>query len=467
MNLKEARDIIYRFGLTDKERETVRAQVTSFKAGKEKYIKDHYIPVRQPMSHTNGCCLIVSALNCLDDDEQRRKFLGGIPDHMKFTDMQAYRQFQQYFTQQVSEHGYDPYIQYTFDGLKMWLNHLRRDLKVIKSFVWTRAKRFDSALGLSVFFQKEFGQNCAGKTYIMCGYRNGSDTKPGSVEPDYSRLCYTKHAQQLAEARRVVEDAEKKTESERKRRKTNVVNDYKKRSSPHEQRDKRIKAAQVEIMQKWQVVRASSDSPAPAPLDGYFNRDMASMQEAAVARTLMDVDDLNVVYASQREWMIATGRDAISFNKEVNHNLKGIEVECMERMAAEISYRDATSKETYDESTGELLDAGKKRKVGMVLTLDESKVRSGTDFKEPEEEIAVRKLLKLAKPARPLSTKKVAVSSHAVCLRVIENGDVVILDPALPKARILSKDDVAGTCREFTMLMAHYYSVFELNVEFA
>lgn len=470
MSWEIAKEIIKKWELNAEEQEKLAKDEEVFRMRSVQF-KSKYHVVKQPGGHTNGSCLIASALNCLNTADEKAKFLGGINPKANFHKAVVYKTFQNFFLEELKAGRItNPLAQYTSEGMVIWLEHLK-SIGIIKSYLWKSAKRFDR--GVSALFG--FNGDETGKTFIMFGYRGKSSSNV--KDEDYRRLCQTKNAETLAKAWDV--DVKEKTKSQqavrkKTRAKAGVENSYRTKKQSHADiQGRKLVNAQERIMRKWQAERKHLDrlSNQLPPLDGYRSTDMGTIHRAAEIRTLMDYDT-NTQYFNLKDWMEGTKRDEKSFWLEHKYNIAAITCENLEKLGVDMKRRDSTTKGLYNEATGKkLVNIGSSSSKETSLTglkrsreQMESEYRDGEMFENDEEKRAVLKRKEISVTASGKSTN--VVTRHAVSLRVTEHGDIVVLDPASTTAKVVSRRDVVTSSREFARLMADFWAVYEFKVEF-
>eukprot|EP01033_Poteriospumella_lacustris_P013309 gene13309-9536_t len=365
--------------------------------------REEYKTFRQPCALNDGNCLMASLLACVGTDNERKVLLGfTIDDEVDWHSGEAYQHYRKFCRVSLEDESLGDKSK----GVYQWLQHLQKTGK-ISQYMWKRNRFLEG--DLSAWFHNKV-QAWAGKDFIVFGYRGDS--------------------------RKVTEEMERVYET-----------------WPSEQAKVGKQTPAVcwrKVAKEWM----SDPRDRRAPVDGFRGHDAATLDKLALERTL----ELGKNDACQttREWRERTGRSRGSFDRELVLNRKYLWAEGKERVSHNMYCRDCTSTER----------AKKKAKVSTVPAQEKSAVVAVGEASI--EELAAggkrRAKPKFTVRRRPRGNYW-PVSRHGVAMRVVKDGDVVLLDPALQVAHLVSRCDLAKSCRAFLSCLMEYWCVYEFQLE--
>eukprot|EP01033_Poteriospumella_lacustris_P014696 gene14696-10509_t len=199
----------------------------------------------------------------------------------------------------------------------------------------------------------------------------------------------------------------------------------------------------------------------PVPVQGYNACDSWDLDKEALERTLIPAVWVNDCWTIVREepcegvqaWKELTGRDQSSFERELRSNRYMARAEKEEVKNYEMHSRDRTN-------------------------MPRAKKSEAPESKEPEVEPKKEKqpmtgewlLAALKRKEQPdFSTKRSKnspVSRHAVAGRVTQEGDVVLLDPSLDNAHLVSRNDLTSSVSGILSCFVDHWAVYEFRVDF-
>lgn len=432
--------------------------------------------VQQPNSVKDSNCLIVSLLNCVNSDEERNVLLGRDKgENVEYSSGEAYSVFHQWCDQRQAQKmkalpglpekpegtegeggsevdkeemaKWEKLVsnreaevekitneRYTSEGIYAWLEHLK-GLGKISSFVWKRAGELDK--GFSEWFTSRMQKKGVGKRYIIFGYRS---TDRGKADLE-NRLIGLEARKRGREEEESPQEVPKK---KRPRKGNSVVNSYKgnKRKGPVQI----LKAQKLKLFQKlineWSVMKAS-----PPPVDVLMGADDVALTIRARALTIGE--EATAKGMTVKEWRELTKRSRQSYQDEEDYHKKCLKFEANERLRASMYARDQTQ--------GDDGEVAKK----LPYVWSQPLVASGNT---PEEKRAMELH---AERMKSLSASMAGgiVTRHGIAARVVEGGNIVLMDPALRQVHVMGRGDVYKSCEEFFCCAVYYWAVYEVAIE--
>ena len=423
-----AKEMIRKWKLRAEARERVEAEKEAY-TQKVQEIKQRSRVYRQPSNRANGCCLIASVVNCMRNGRERAAVLGkrGQTD-VDTKNLTTYAEYQAYY---LKHHPKATGHQYSVRGLRHWLEHLVRS-KCLTRFVLKRCEAFKHGLASLLSSRMD---SLKGKSFVATCYRRGS----GSRKEDYERLYkYSSRAQSLARALSTLD----------------VRKGGAKGTGVWVQRQK---MALEYVLDRWQA----GDQKCDPPVQQLRRSDFEELRQEAVKIVLGD-------HGTLAEWMVETGRDVASFQLEVVYQLQALKMEMEQVHVAHLEARNKSDKRSINEVTQEVRAEGPPKKKqkhveGEAAEDDGQKQRwsprcGGAEFERVRNRTSPVKAGSAGPTATPLSR-------HAIAMHVTEDGDVVIADPASITVRVLSRKNVAESCKLFCETIADFDDVFEISVE--
>lgn len=301
-------------------------------------------------------------------------------------------------------------------GIHSWLKHLLA-IKKITEYTWKRNRFLCS--DLSAWFHDKV-RGWEGKNFILFGYRGDSRGVTREMERIYdilpSRVAKTDKESLAVGWRRVAE--------------------------------------------KWM------DDPRGqrAPVDGFRGHDAATLDRLAFERTLMVGAGKKSMCKTTEEWRERTGRSRASFDQELTLNRLCLWAEGKEKVAHNMYCRDCTSA------------TGTRPKKVASTSKDDPVTTAPTPPAEEDVvdlEVLVSRSKRRAKPTfttrrRPTGEKwknHWEVSRHGVAMKILADGDLILLDPALRLAHLVSRCDLESSCRAVLSCLMEFWSIYEFHVK--
>ena len=467
--------------------------------------------VQQPKSATDSNCLIASLLNCVDDDEERSILLGLDREaRVEYTKSTSYSAFHQWCDQRQSEglaavpaepekpktakgkllseeekkmiEEWEALVsarkekiekieneRYTAEGVYAWLEHLK-GLGKIRNFIWRRAHAFDGHF--SEWFSARLQKHGVGKKFVVFGYHG-----TGQGKDDISTRLLGLAARKRK--REEVEDVQEETTQKRPRKKNSIADAYKKRTSPQQ----RIIAQKRELVQQL-IDDWATRKIGPPPVDVLMGADDVAV--SARARELTRVDATEKKCTAQA-WRWAKGRSLQSRQEEESYHKAGLIREAAESLRANMHARDRTQGNDGKVAEKPLFVRGQplrfggisSRQLEVMLMLEKESAEQLLGRKEVSEEelLELEGISAEAKRATLLHAKRMErmpmgraggiVTRHGIAARVVEGGDIVLMDPALRQVHVMSREDVVKSCEEFFCCVVYYWAVYEVVIEVA
>lgn len=429
MTPRVARRLISKWTLSEEARSKVQAEKEMYQETARE-LKANMQVFKQPGNHENGCCLIAAAVNCMKDAQSRAALLGLRGDmEVDTTKLQTYAEYQTYYLQ---HHPKATNHQYCVMGLRHWLEHLVKN-QFLKRFVLKHCPTFEQGLAAILSSRME---KLKGKSFIAMCYRRGS----GKQQEDYDRLFKCARVRSLWRAFATL----------------GVRNRGATGSDLAKQRQK---MALTLMLDRWQGGPQKCDPP----VHQLRRINFEDLRRLAVEKTLGKHENLPV-------WMEKTKRSVASFQLEVYYRIMAAKVDSANAHAAHLAARNRSDTRSINEVTREV------RAVEPACTKRKAeKVANEENDAEPTRKpwnakIGNREFRAVWEEQKPVASGSATagytpVTRHAIAMHVLDNGDVVIADPASNIVRLLSRKNVLESCWLFCQLIADFDCVFELSVE--
>lgn len=483
---------------------------TSFEQRRKQLIAQ-WKHVQQPKSATDSNCLIVSLLNCVETDEERNILLGMERGaKVEYTKSNAYSAFHQWCDQRQSEglaavpaepekpktakgkllskeeekmmEEWEALVsareekiekikneRYTAEGVYAWLEHLK-GLGKIQNFIWRRAHAFDGHF--SEWFSARLQKHGVGKKYVVFGYHG-----KGQGKDDISTRLLGLAARKRG--REEDEDVREEPKQKRPRKKNSIADAYKKRTSPQQRTHAQKRDLFQQLIDNWATRKIG-----PPPVDVLMGADDVAVSARAWELTHMGAAGEKCTALA---WRLANGRSLRSCQEEECYHKAGLIREAAESLRANMHARDETQGndgEVAEKSAfvwGQPLRFGgiSARQLEVMLLLEE---KSAEQLLK-RGEVSAEELLELegisaeARRATVLHAQRMndmkisraggIVTRHGIAARVVEGGDIVLMDPGLRQVHVMSREDVVKSCEEFFCCAVYYWAVYEVSIEVA
>lgn len=431
MTERVAKKIIAKWQLSKEDQERVREQKVMY-AQKAKRVKEHIRVFKQPGNHSNGCCLIVSALNCMKTARARAALLGQRGGKaVDTTALQTYAKYQAFY---LEHHPKRPSHQYSIGGLRHWLEHLVKN-KILKRFELKYCHTFRQGLASLLSPRME---NLQGKSFIVTCDRRATSRK----QEDFERLYNCTRVRSLWRAFSTMGVRVRGAKS------SNLA-------------QKRQNMAFSRILDHWQA----GDQKCDPPVQQLRRCEYEKLRRRAVERALGD-------YGTLLEWMAGTKRSGASFQIEVYYHLQALIVEAGSVHKSHLAARNKSDTRAINEVTGEERDtvcAGKKK----AQKVDNEKELVIETIAAPKrwvprcgaEEFQIAKEKTNSAATGSAGVDYTPVTSHAIAVHILEDGDVVVADPACDTVRLISRKNVFESCKLFCQLLADISDAYEISVQ--
>ncbi len=436
------------YELSAKEQETIEQQKAQYEEEKEKVQRDWQL-IKQPGQADDANCLIASVLNCVDTDRERRALLGMTQKKKKvdYQSSEAYEVYAAFFAkwkadqpkrdaafiakwkaEEAKERSIeekakmekekekdearaklynDKNLQYTSTGMYVWLEHLVES-KILKGYTWQRVSTLEQGLG--AWFGNKMRTEGKGKRYVIFGYH----AKKSGTHQFHERL------------KRIRRANPRKQTHFKGNTGTWVKN-------------------MAKIIDRWAILK-KRDHP---PVEGLMGPDPEYVDEEARMRTFGGAK-LPMKMGAVAEWCQAHGKTVAYCQRLMKMHRRRIVREEEERLRAEMHQRDITNgpggyRDPF-KPLAEIAQVDEEDQDGYILHKDRMK-----------------SMLKKAASKDSVNI----VTLHGIAARCLDNGGVVIMDPAAQSAKYMHSNDVLQSCTTFLSACVYYWAVYEIAVEVA
>lgn len=405
--------------LSAAEEEMIEIQKEKYQEEK-RYITENWHLIKQPGAADDANCLIASVLNCVDSDYERHALLGITQPgrEVDYQQSEAYAEYARFFTrlraEPKKEKTYEDNVQYTATGMYLWLEHLVQR-RILKQYTWKRVSNLEQGLG--AWFGDKMEKEGKGKRYVIFGYHPKAS---GTHE--------------LNERLREIRGANPKKQRRFKGNTGTWARNLGKIIDRWAAMKKRVPPTGVTVKVR--------DQP---PVEGLMGPDPACVDEEARRRTLNGVK-LPKVKGAVTDWCNMKGITMEVFQKSLTRHRRRVVREMEEKLRVDMHRRDATT--------------GRRpafKPLGVIPKFDDA------DQAFKAHETRMKSLWK-----RAAGTDKAhPVTLHGIAARVLDNGGIILLDPAAQAAKYMHVNDVYQSCVTFLSACTYYWAVYEISVEVA